>query len=70
MCSSFEVPKRLLQEPGPRPPVYHPEPGAHDPNIVGDGPPYGSSVKNPDADSGKQSTHQQFNKLFIRLVRL
>ncbi|KAF6737574.1 eva-1-like protein C [Oryzias melastigma] len=48
------VPKRLLQEPGPRPPVYHPEPGAHDPNIVGDGPPYGSSVKNPDADSEKK----------------
>ncbi|XP_036066384.1 protein eva-1 homolog A isoform X5 [Oryzias melastigma] len=54
---SFQIcvfPKRLLQEPGPRPPVYHPEPGAHDPNIVGDGPPYGSSVKNPDADSEKK----------------
>uniref|UniRef100_A0A8C7XWZ5 EVA1 domain-containing protein n=1 Tax=Oryzias sinensis TaxID=183150 RepID=A0A8C7XWZ5_9TELE len=47
------VPKRLLQEPGPRPPVYPLEPGAHDPNIVGDSPPYGSSVKNPDPDSEK-----------------
>ncbi|XP_027140234.1 protein eva-1 homolog A isoform X3 [Larimichthys crocea] len=43
------VPKKLLQEQGPRPPVYSPPPSAHDPNIVGDSPPEGSSVKSPDA---------------------
>ncbi|XP_036942493.1 protein eva-1 homolog C isoform X1 [Acanthopagrus latus] len=42
------VPKKLLQEQGPRPPVYSPPPSAHDPNIVGDSPPEGSSVKRPD----------------------
>ncbi|KAM8831809.1 protein eva-1 homolog C isoform 1-T1 [Spinachia spinachia] len=43
------VPRKLLQEQGPRPPVYPPAPSAHDPNIVGDGPPEGSSVRGPDA---------------------
>lgn len=42
------VPKKLLHEQGPRPPAYHPAPSAHDPNIVGDSPPEGSSVKSPD----------------------
>ncbi|XP_033931358.2 protein eva-1 homolog A isoform X2 [Pseudochaenichthys georgianus] len=44
-----KVPKKLLQEQGPRPPVFSPPPSAHDPNIVGDGPPEGSSVRSPDA---------------------
>ncbi|XP_074541150.1 protein eva-1 homolog C isoform X2 [Halichoeres trimaculatus] len=43
------VPKKLLQEQGPRPPVFSPPPSAHDPNIVGDSPPEGSSVKSPDS---------------------
>ncbi|XP_017267279.1 protein eva-1 homolog C isoform X1 [Kryptolebias marmoratus] len=43
------VPKRLLQEPGLRPPVYHPPPCTHDPNIVGDDPPEGTSVPRPDS---------------------
>lgn len=51
----FEVPKKLLQEQGPRPPVFSPPPSAHDPNIVGDGPPEGSSVRSPDAVPGKQN---------------
>lgn len=38
----------MLQEQGPRPPVYSPPPSAYDPNIVGDSPPEGSSVKSPD----------------------
>ncbi|XP_069014213.1 protein eva-1 homolog C [Embiotoca jacksoni] len=42
------VPKKLLQDQGPRPPVYHPPLGTHDPNVVGDGPPEGNSVKSPD----------------------
>ncbi|KAM9354535.1 protein eva-1 homolog C [Pholidichthys leucotaenia] len=42
------VPKKLLQEQGLRPPAYHPPPSAHDPNIVGDGPPEGNSVSRPD----------------------
>ncbi|CAI5683915.1 unnamed protein product [Oreochromis niloticus] len=42
------VPKKLLHEQGPRPPAYHPAPSAHDPNIVGDSPPEGNSVKSPD----------------------
>ncbi|XP_041832132.1 protein eva-1 homolog C isoform X2 [Melanotaenia boesemani] len=41
------VPKRLLQEQDPRPPVYHPPPSAYDPNIVGDSPPEGNSFKGP-----------------------
>ncbi|KAI9544040.1 hypothetical protein NQZ68_005089 [Dissostichus eleginoides] len=44
-----QVPKKLLQEQGPRPPVFSPPPSAHDPNIVGDSPPEGSSVRSPDA---------------------
>ncbi|XP_068197865.1 protein eva-1 homolog A isoform X3 [Antennarius striatus] len=40
----FQVPKKLLQEQASRPPGFAPPPGAHDPNIVGDGPPEGSSV--------------------------
>ncbi|XP_034384274.1 protein eva-1 homolog C isoform X1 [Cyclopterus lumpus] len=43
------VPKKLLQEQGPRPSVYPPPPSAHDPNIVGDSPPEGSSAQRPDA---------------------
>ncbi|XP_071776770.1 protein eva-1 homolog C isoform X1 [Centroberyx gerrardi] len=43
------VPKKLLQEPGPRPPVYPPPPSAHDPNVVGDSaPPEGTLVKTSD----------------------
>ncbi|KAM7395276.1 hypothetical protein PAMA_006849 [Pampus argenteus] len=42
------VPKKLLQDQSPRPPVYSPPPSAHDPNIVGDSPPEGTSIKNPD----------------------
>lgn len=49
----FEVPKKLLQEQGSRPPVYSPPPSAHDPNIVGDSPPEGSSVKSPNTVPGK-----------------
>ncbi|XP_075940922.1 protein eva-1 homolog C isoform X2 [Anarhichas minor] len=49
------VPKKLLQEHGPRPPVYSPPPSAHDPNIVGDSPPEGSSVKSSDAVPGEQN---------------
>lgn len=49
----FAVPKKLLQEQGPRPPAYSPPPSAHDPNIVGDSPPEGSSVKRPDAVPGE-----------------
>jgi len=57
----FEVPKKLLQEQGPRPPVYPPPPGAHDPNIVGDSPPEGSSAQRPDAVPGEQSEeHMRF----------
>lgn len=41
----FEVPKRLLQEPGHRPPEYHPPSATRDPNVVGDGPSGGSSVQ-------------------------
>uniref|UniRef100_A0AAQ4PVI1 EVA1 domain-containing protein n=1 Tax=Gasterosteus aculeatus aculeatus TaxID=481459 RepID=A0AAQ4PVI1_GASAC len=44
-----QVPKKLLQEPGPRPPVYPRPPSARDPNVVGDSPPEGSSVRGPDA---------------------
>ncbi len=51
----FEVPKKLLQEQGPRPPVYSPPPSVHDPNIVGDSPPEGSSVKSPDTVPGEQN---------------
>eukprot|EP00066_Takifugu_rubripes_P010969 XP_003979264.2 PREDICTED: protein eva-1 homolog A [Takifugu rubripes] len=42
-----EVPKKLFQEQGSRPPAYSPSPSVHDPNIVGDSPPEGSSVRNP-----------------------
>ncbi|XP_056873092.1 protein eva-1 homolog C [Takifugu flavidus] len=41
------VPKKLFQEQGSRPPAYSPSPSVHDPNIVGDSPPEGSSVRNP-----------------------
>ncbi|XP_008395832.1 protein eva-1 homolog C isoform X1 [Poecilia reticulata] len=40
------VSKRLLQEPGHRPPVYHPPSATRDPNVVGDGPSGGSSGQN------------------------
>ncbi|XP_054910495.1 protein eva-1 homolog C isoform X1 [Poeciliopsis prolifica] len=40
------VPKRLLQDPGRRPPVYHPPSATRDPNVVGDGPSGGSSGQN------------------------
>ncbi|XP_019952980.1 protein eva-1 homolog C isoform X2 [Paralichthys olivaceus] len=52
------VPKKLLQEQSPRPPVFSPPPGAHDPNIVGDGPPEGSSVKSPDAVPDKKKIRE------------
>ncbi|XP_056150305.1 protein eva-1 homolog C isoform X3 [Lampris incognitus] len=43
------VPKKLLQEPGPNPPVYPPPPSVHDPNVVGDSaPPEGTLVKTSD----------------------
>ncbi|KAM6953938.1 protein eva-1 homolog C-like, partial [Aplochiton taeniatus] len=39
------VPKKLLQEAGPRPPAFPPPPHAHDPNVVGDSaPPTSDSV--------------------------
>ncbi|XP_077408946.1 protein eva-1 homolog C isoform X1 [Vanacampus margaritifer] len=41
------VPKKLLQEQSSRPPAYSPPSSAHDPNIVGDGPPEGTSIKRP-----------------------
>uniref|UniRef100_A0A3B3XD59 EVA1 domain-containing protein n=1 Tax=Poecilia mexicana TaxID=48701 RepID=A0A3B3XD59_9TELE len=41
-----QVSKRLLQEPGHRPPVYHPPSATRDPNVVGDGPSGGSSGQN------------------------
>ncbi|XP_019750560.1 protein eva-1 homolog C isoform X1 [Hippocampus comes] len=43
------VPKKLLQEQSSRAPAYSPPSGAHDPNIVGDSPPEGTSVKRPNA---------------------
>uniref|UniRef100_A0A3Q1BE47 SUEL-type lectin domain-containing protein n=1 Tax=Amphiprion ocellaris TaxID=80972 RepID=A0A3Q1BE47_AMPOC len=52
------VPKKLLQEQGSRPPVYHPPPSAHDPNIVGDSPPEGSSVKRPDSVPDKKKIRE------------
>ncbi|XP_019750561.1 uncharacterized protein eva1aa isoform X2 [Hippocampus comes] len=42
-------PKKLLQEQSSRAPAYSPPSGAHDPNIVGDSPPEGTSVKRPNA---------------------
>lgn len=62
-----KVPKKLLQEQGSRPPAYSPPPSAHDPNIVGDSPPEGSSVRNPpNAVSGKDThTHTQHGDGFI-----
>ncbi|XP_046877203.1 protein eva-1 homolog C isoform X1 [Hypomesus transpacificus] len=48
------VPKKLLQDPSPRP-VYPPPPHAHDPNVVGDSaPPDGSSLITPDTVPGKK----------------
>ncbi|XP_037100159.1 protein eva-1 homolog C [Syngnathus acus] len=41
------VPKKLLQEENSRTPAHSPPSSAHDPNIVGDGPPQGTSVKRP-----------------------
>uniref|UniRef100_A0A3B4WJR3 Eva-1 homolog A, regulator of programmed cell death n=1 Tax=Seriola lalandi dorsalis TaxID=1841481 RepID=A0A3B4WJR3_SERLL len=52
------VPKKLLQEQGPRPPVFSPPPSAHDPNIVGDSPPEGSSVKSPDTVPDKKKIRE------------
>ncbi|XP_024912720.1 protein eva-1 homolog C isoform X1 [Cynoglossus semilaevis] len=52
------VPKKLLQEQGPRPPVFPPPPSAHDPNIVGDSPPEGSSVKSADAVPDKKKVRE------------
>lgn len=49
---SYVVPKKLLQEQGSRPPVYSPPPSAHDPNIVGDSPPEGTSVKSHNSVPG------------------
>lgn len=49
----FQVPKKLLKEQGHRPPGFSPPPSAHDPNIVGDSPPEGSSVKSPSAVPGE-----------------
>ncbi|KAF7230676.1 protein eva-1 homolog C isoform X1 [Nothobranchius furzeri] len=43
------VPKRLLQEPGLRSSEYHPPPCSHDPNVVGDDPPEGTSLPRPDS---------------------
>lgn len=63
-----EVPKKLLQEQGSRPPAYSPLPTAHDPNIVGDSPPEGSSVRNPpNAVSGKDThTHTDLHFYLVR----
>ncbi|KAM4522281.1 protein eva-1 homolog C isoform 3-T3 [Odontesthes bonariensis] len=52
------VPKRLLQEQGPRPPEYNPPPSAHDPNIVGDSPPEGSSGKSLDTVPDKKKVRE------------
>ncbi|XP_028296066.1 protein eva-1 homolog C isoform X1 [Gouania willdenowi] len=52
------VPKKLLLEQGAKPPVYPQPPSAHDPNIVGDGPPEGSSVKRPDTVPDKKKTRE------------
>ncbi|XP_056219502.1 protein eva-1 homolog A isoform X2 [Seriola aureovittata] len=56
--SGSPVPKKLLQEQGPRPPVFSPPPSAHDPNIVGDSPPEGSSVKSPDTVPDKKKIRE------------
>ncbi|XP_039981824.1 protein eva-1 homolog C isoform X1 [Xiphias gladius] len=55
---SVQVPKKLLQEQGPRPTVFSPPPSAHDPNIVGDSPPEGSSVKSPDTVPDKKKIRE------------
>lgn len=50
------VPKKLLQEQGLRPPAFSPPPSVHDPNIVGDSPPEGPSVKSHNSASGSWCT--------------
>ncbi|XP_038134593.1 protein eva-1 homolog C isoform X1 [Cyprinodon tularosa] len=54
------VPKRLLQEPGHRPAVYHPPSATRDPNVVGDGPSGGSSVQStvPTRSPNKKQTSE------------
>ncbi|KAK2856155.1 hypothetical protein Q5P01_004890 [Channa striata] len=52
------VPKKLIQEQDPRPPVYSLPPTTHDPNIVGDGPPEGSSVRRPDSVPDKKKVRE------------
>ncbi|XP_028253018.1 protein eva-1 homolog C isoform X2 [Parambassis ranga] len=52
------VPKKLLQEQGPRPSVYHTPSSAHDPNVVGDGPPEGSLVKSIDSVPDKKKSRE------------
>nr|XP_020444153.1 protein eva-1 homolog A isoform X1 [Monopterus albus] len=57
------VPKKLLQEQGSRPPVHSPPASAHDPNIVGDGPPDGSSVTVPDNKKIRETKHTEKKSL-------
>ncbi|XP_061560159.1 protein eva-1 homolog C isoform X1 [Phycodurus eques] len=52
------VPKKLLQEQISRPPAYSPPSSAHDPNIVGDSPPEGTSVKRPDIVPDRKRTRE------------
>ncbi|XP_061890977.1 protein eva-1 homolog C [Entelurus aequoreus] len=52
------VPKKLLQEQSSRPPVYSSPSNAHDPNIVGDSPPQGTSVKRPDSVPDRKRTRE------------
>lgn len=50
--SLLAVPKKLLQEQALRNPAFSPPPSVHDPNIVGDSPPKGPSVKSHNSASG------------------
>ncbi|XP_067338344.1 protein eva-1 homolog A isoform X2 [Channa argus] len=52
------VPKKLIQDQDPRPPVYSSPPSTHDPNIVGDSPPEGSSVRRPDTVPDKKKVRE------------
>ncbi|XP_072772361.1 protein eva-1 homolog C isoform X1 [Nerophis lumbriciformis] len=52
------IPKKLLQEQSSRPPVYSSPNNAHDPNIVGDSPPQGTSVKRPDTVPDRKRTRE------------
>nr|XP_057913195.1 protein eva-1 homolog A isoform X3 [Doryrhamphus excisus] len=52
------VPKKLLQEQSSRPPVYSSPSNSHDPNVVGDSPPQGTSVKRPNVVPDRKRTRE------------